>query len=240
LKESPNYFAIIPANVRYDKDLRANEKLLYGEITALAKKTGECWASNKYFSELYEVQPNAVATWIRHLKEKNYIEIEYEYLGKEIQKRIIKIGGIQKDTTSYPNEYGGGIQKDSRGGIQKGEENNTSNIKNTSNNIKEIYKESFEKIWEMYPNKKGKNNAYKSFEKAVKEGVTLDEIATGLQNYVAYIEAERIEPRYIKNGSTWFNQRCWEDDYTIRRKPTTKDLAGKMDFTDFLNEGRKR
>ena len=28
--ENPSYFAIIPADVRYDKRLKANEKLMYG------------------------------------------------------------------------------------------------------------------------------------------------------------------------------------------------------------------
>ena len=136
MDDRPNYYAVIPANVRYDNDLRANEKLLYGEITALACKTGSCWASNEYFSILYDVKPNAVATWIRHLKEKNYILVDYEYEEgtKEISKRVISIGDIQKDNTSYSKEY--------RGGIQKGEDNNTS-INNTSK--KEIYKERFKK-----------------------------------------------------------------------------------------------
>ena len=106
-------------------------------------------------------------------------------------------------------------------------------------NSKEIYKESFEEIWNAYPNKKGKVNAYKDFTKALKDGVSLDDIKQGLENYLRYIEIEKVEPRYIKNGSTWFHQHCWEDDYTIRRKPTTKDLASNMDFTDFLNEGRR-
>ena len=142
MEEKPSYYAIIPAEVRYDNDLRANEKLLYGEITALSKQTGECWAGNNYFSELYNVKPNAIAVWIRHLKEKRYIDIEYKYKGKEIQQRIIKIGGIQKDSTYYSKEYEG-IHKKIPGGIQKDKENNI-NINNTSiNNIKENIKRKY-------------------------------------------------------------------------------------------------
>ena len=142
MEEKPNYYAVIPAEVRYDNELRANEKLLYGEITALTYKTGECWASNTYFSELYGVKPNAVATWIKHLKDKKYIEVDYIYKGKEIQKRILKIGIIQKDTT-YSQKDMRGIHKKIGGYSQKGEDNNTS-INNTSiNNKKKVYKEKY-------------------------------------------------------------------------------------------------
>ncbi len=53
MKEKPNFFAIIPSGVRYDKDLTPNAKLLYAEITSLLSMGGECYASNRYFSELY-------------------------------------------------------------------------------------------------------------------------------------------------------------------------------------------
>ena len=54
MDNKPNYWSILPANVRYDNELKPNEKILYSEITSLMNKDGYCYASNKYFSELYE------------------------------------------------------------------------------------------------------------------------------------------------------------------------------------------
>ncbi len=90
-KTIPNFYAIIPANVRYDKELKANSKLMYGEITALANKQGYCWASNRYFSELYGVTPQAISNWIKLLEKKGYIKIEYIREGEQIKQRNIYI-----------------------------------------------------------------------------------------------------------------------------------------------------
>ena len=62
----PNYYAIIPANVRYS-NLKPNAKLLYAEITALSNKLGYCYARNGYFAELYGVNKNTVSRWISDL-----------------------------------------------------------------------------------------------------------------------------------------------------------------------------
>lgn len=89
--ENPNYYAVIPAKVRYDKELKANEKLLYGEISALSNKNGYCNAGNVYFSELYGVHKKTISEWVTHLKNKGYIEVEIIYEDKKIVERRIYI-----------------------------------------------------------------------------------------------------------------------------------------------------
>lgn len=107
----------------------------------------------------------------------------------------------------------------------------TNSISNTITN-KEL-EEEFEVIWAKYPNKKGKANALKAYIKARKKGTTKEDVMIGINNYIRYIQIEKIEPQYVKHGSTWFNQECWNDDYTIKREATTKDIAEFMDFSDF-------
>lgn len=88
-----SYYAVIPANVRYDKSLPPNAKLLYGEITALCNAEGYCWASNKYFADLYGVADRTIRRWLRDLNERGYIKskVFYKTGSKEIEKRFITI-----------------------------------------------------------------------------------------------------------------------------------------------------
>lgn len=71
--EQPSYYAIIPAAVRYCKKLPAAAKLLYGEITALASTDKGCFARNKYFAELFDVDVRTIIRWINLLEELNFI-----------------------------------------------------------------------------------------------------------------------------------------------------------------------
>lgn len=74
--EKPGYFAVIPANVRYDTTLRPAAKLLYAEISALCNKYGYCTASNTYFSTLYDTSKKSVEGWMKQLKDAGYIRLE--------------------------------------------------------------------------------------------------------------------------------------------------------------------
>lgn len=87
--ENPNYFSILIADVRYDKELKANEKLLYSEISALTTKNGYCTAKNNYFAKCYGVHKDTIADWISNLKSKGYILIKTVRSGKKVAERRI-------------------------------------------------------------------------------------------------------------------------------------------------------
>jgi len=69
----PSYYAIIPANVRYSRDVCDGAKLLYAEITSLSNQHGYCWASNRYFSELYGKSEDTISRWISSLARAGFI-----------------------------------------------------------------------------------------------------------------------------------------------------------------------
>jgi len=132
MQECPNYYAIIPADVRYDSLLKDKAKLLYAEITALSNKTGCCYASNKYFAELYNVSPTTISLLIKDLVSNGYIESEIVYKDgtKEILNRYLRI-------------VKGGYLRNLKEGYLRNLKDNNININNTSINNKENIKRKF-------------------------------------------------------------------------------------------------
>jgi hypothetical protein len=128
----PNFYAIIPAHIRYDKDLEPNAKLLYGEITALASQYGYCWASNEYFEKLYDVDERTIRRWISSLSKKKYIHVELIVNGFQRQRKIWISEEIQKIFTSGQKCPDVGTKMSGRGDKNVRSKSNTSS--NTSNN----------------------------------------------------------------------------------------------------------
>lgn len=81
-----------------------------------------------------------------------------------------------------------------------------------------IYMSEFESLWEIYPNKKGKDVAIKKYLLARKQGATYEQIRQGLESYIHYCKINNLETQYIKHGSTWFSQKAWKDDYNTNLK----------------------
>jgi len=90
----------------------------------------------------------------------------------------------------------------------------------------DIYMDNFDTLWRQYPNKQGRKDAMRHYKASVKTEERITLITKALENYLGHVADK--EPRYIKNGSTWFNQ--WEDwienpvtDYAKDRVDNQKD-----------------
>ena len=92
MKENPNYYAIIPSEVRY-ADITPNAKLLYAEISALTNMNGKCSASTNYFAKLYKVSKTSIQNWLKCLEDNKFITRKniYKEGSKEILSRYIKL-----------------------------------------------------------------------------------------------------------------------------------------------------
>ena len=105
-RKEVSYFAIIPARVRYDNDLSANAKLLYGEITALSNAKGYCWANNQYFANLYNTTVRTIQRWIKQLVDKEYIisEIIEDEITNEVIERRLYMNDICIKSNIHPHD----------------------------------------------------------------------------------------------------------------------------------------
>lgn len=70
------YWAVVPAEIRYDDQIPANAKLLYAEISSLLTPGGYCEASNAYFAGLYQITERSVRRLLDALAERGYIRID--------------------------------------------------------------------------------------------------------------------------------------------------------------------
>lgn len=86
---------------------------------------------------------------------------------------------------------------------------NLNAVENTDNNIQA----EFETLWKLYPRKIGKPKALKAYQKARKAGTSYETIETGIKAYKEQIKRLKTDKQYIKHGSTWFMNECWNDEY---------------------------
>jgi len=80
---------------------------------------------------------------------------------------------------------------------------------------KKNFEEEFEELWKLYPKKNGKKKSFDYYIRARKKGVEFETIKLGIEKYIDFIQRTKTSLQYVKDGSTWFNQECWNDERNI-------------------------
>jgi len=104
----------IPKEIWLTKDLTLMEKLFLIEIDSLDNQQN-CFASNAYFAEFFDISKGRCTQIIKSLESKGFIHIQLEREKKVITKRLIRV--VKKLNTP--------IAKTKQGYLENDEDNNT-------------------------------------------------------------------------------------------------------------------
>jgi len=180
----------IPKEIWITDELSLQEKVILVEIDSLDDEEKGCFASNKYFAEFFKLSSSRVSQIIKQLHDKGYLDITYNYNGKEITERLIKIKRppypqVFNKLNTYLENDDRGIKFSKEGYLENAKDNNTYiNNTNNNNNKKEINKERKENIESVvrYLNltldtryKATSQNIVKHINARFEEGYTLDD-----------------------------------------------------------------
>ncbi len=83
------------------------------------------------------------------------------------------------------------------------------------------YSAEFDGLWAMYPRQEGKKEAYRHYLASVLTDQDRVDIKKAIDNYCAHIKREKTELRYIKQGSTFFNN--WRDYVNFSGQPIRQE-----------------
>lgn len=102
----------------------------------------------------------------------------------------------------------------------------------------------FEKLWNLYPRKVGKQKARKYYERAVKNGTSDEVIRKGIESYNREIQVQGTQTNFIQHGATWFGNAGWENEYNFeppKRNNNQRQLIQKEKLPDWArNAGKKQ
>lgn len=119
--------------------------------------------------------------------------------------------------------------------VKPSNENEETKPKPSKNEMQEKLETEFAYLWKLYPNKKGKDTAEKKYIYHRKHGTTFEEVKEGLGKYLKEISLKKTPTNYIKHGSTWFNQKCWNDEYDLTPTNTQNNTYQNNNYTNNKN-----
>ena len=162
------------------------------------------------------------------LRISNYDElVGSETKWADYKRKQKKLEKVQSNSKLLPNKVQQEKDIDNRDKIienreeEKEEELEIEVINDKSLKPKQLESE-FETIWKLYPRKNSKKDALRHYMVARKNGTEYQDVLDGLYRYLDYIKSQKIEPRYIKHGSTWFNQESWNNQYVKTQQKIVK------------------
>ncbi|MBR2697462.1 MAG: helix-turn-helix domain-containing protein [Clostridia bacterium] len=226
-ERKPGYWAVLPARVRYDEELRPNAKLLYAEISAMSDSTGFCWATNGYLAKLFGLEKDSIARLVTQLAARGYITVEVlrDERNTVTERRIwlreicvvdtpppgkISGRGPGKISDTLPDKNPGHRTEREEQEIPPYSPPKGGRRDRVHKDAPDWEPERFKKLWLWYPHDKrgNKQRAIRAWDALHPDRALIDTMATALDNQSRTDEWERGVG--IPHLSTYLNSYGWE------------------------------
>lgn len=209
-KEKKSDFTVIDNGIFKNRNLSLKAK---GLICLLLSLPDGWEYSVKGLQALSSDKYSAITSGLKELEEAGYFRREQRFKGGKFAGYEYIISETQNsDFTFSENPISEKTISENRAQL------NTNTNKRLNSLNKKVINTEFDNLWILYPRKQGKDKAQGFYERARKAGTTYEEVESGILAYKAYIEAEGIDKKYVKQGSTFFSQKAWQDDWSVSEK----------------------
>ena len=226
--QKPGYWAVLPAVVRYDRQLPDKAKLLYAEISSLTEQRGYCYANNEYFQNLYDITDRTVRRLLQALQTAGYIRIQDGDGGAGRRKIYAGINPLAQNpdknvrVTEEPGKICPGNPDKNVRAINSNNKKDNSNPQSPQGGAVEIWdKEAFDRFWARYPKKKDKAKAIREWNKLKADRKLMMTMSAALGRQMASEEWQRDHGRAIPYPCRWLSHRRWEDELEVTIQPVS-------------------
>ena len=157
-----------------------------------------CFPSEKHLGKICGVSERSIRRCIKILKDSNLIKVQMRNFNSNEYQILCK----QQDTNDQNNR--------------------TLVTNNTKEQTKELYGESFDKFWKLYPRKVSKFESAKVFGKLKKDEIQT--VMKGVKNFREVVLRDNVEQQFIPHATTWLRQKRFLD-YISQKVNTLNSIA---------------
>jgi len=188
----------------FEQKLPGNVKIVLLALADNANDDGYCWPSQEVIAEKSSMTTRNLRRVLTALEERGYIRID--------ERRRADGYKASNGYQLSPAKLSGEVSADKISPDKKAQSQRTTvSYQEPSVEPSKTVNagEDFDRFWESYPRKVGKDAARKAWQSAVKRADP-SVIFAGLERLLPSLKAR--EPAYVPYPSTWLNGGRWEDD----------------------------
>ena len=222
----PHFFAVVPMDVLERKDLNANAKLLYGEITGLTKRNGYCSATDKYIADRIGLSKKSIQKLMQELEGKELIRRDTNKTARGTYRRIYltwrkapvpPARGTHASAGEHPVPPNSDTPA-SGGRRPVPPTNDTKREINKKKSEKEILLlAGFETFWKAYPNKKAKKAALDKWVKLAPSPELVETILKAVDAAKQTHQWKKDGGNFVPHPATYLHQERWNDELKVDR-----------------------